>query len=136
MYFSYIFFIRIVFYPFIRFILPLFSKRVKNRVDFEFKNYTQLSAHTSASYGFEISSEGELEQVKPVLDYLLENKYSVEIIYCSSSVEHRVEELIKKYPLQLRSLRLPMITFNPFSPNKNAAKWLTAKTKTSSCSNF
>ena len=42
-----------------------------------------------ADYAFECSSEGELEQVVPIINYLLSRDKKIELIYCSESVHHK-----------------------------------------------
>ena len=73
-------------YPIFKYILPLFSKKAASRVNFEMKNSINVSALGRASYGFEVSSEGELEQVRFLIFHLLKMDETVEIIFCSDSV--------------------------------------------------
>jgi 3-deoxy-D-manno-octulosonic-acid transferase len=106
----------------------MFSQKAKERIHFELTNLIQINNLTRANFAFEVSSEGELEQVNPLLNYLLDSGETVELVFCSESVEHRCKELKEKYPNQLRIFRYPILTFRPFSKNKNINKWLTAKT--------
>ncbi len=71
---------------------------------------------------FEVSSEGELQQISPILEYFLENRLKVELIFSSSSVESKVLKLLERYPNQLRILRYPFLT------KLDLSKWMTAKT--------
>lgn len=114
-------------YPVIRFIIPFFSKSIKARIEFEHLNLIQVSKISMAEYAFEVSSEGELEQIKPILIYFLKNDKLVELIYCSESVELQCNLLLQQYPDQLRILRMPLFGFNPLSRKHNAYGWLTAK---------
>ena len=127
MYYFYIM-LRILLYPVIRFLLPIFSQNAKKRIQFELTNLIQVNNFSKANYAFEVSSEGELEQVNPLLNFLLEGGETVELVFCSESVEHRCKELKEKFPNQLRIFRYPILTFRPFSKTKNISKWLTAKT--------
>lgn len=119
--------LRVILYPVIRYLLPLFSQKIRKRIHFEQNNLIQVSSLKQAKYAFEVSSEGELEQVNVLIQKALEQGDTVEIIYCSESVEHKVMELRKRYPELIRSYILPVICYNPLSQKMNAKKWLTAK---------
>lgn len=121
-------FFRILLIPIIRYVLPLMSQKLKERVRFEQKNWTHVPALQSAEYGFEISSEGELEQTKVLLLEVLEAGKTAELLFSSPSVESQCQELIEKYPQQLRIYRLPLITYNPFSKVNNPVNWMTCET--------
>ena len=94
-------------------ILLVFIPQVRERLSFERKNAGDpLSRKFSvpADLAFEFSSEGEFQQVFPLItDALLAGK-RIELIYFSPSVEKGVRELCEKYPEQLRSLRYPLLT--------------------------
>jgi len=112
-------------------VLPLFIKKLKARIQFENKNFkdpsaTKIGEHP-ADYAFEVSSEGELEQVKGMIQMALDDQKVIELIYCSESVEHQCQKLVSRYPHQVRLLRLPLITYWPFSKMRNPGNWLTAK---------
>ncbi len=124
MYLLYLFF-RIFIYPFLRYLLPLYNKKVAARVEFELRNLEELKPFKKADYGFEISSQGELEQIKPLLNDFLEKGALVELIFCSESVEKECIELKQKYPHTLALLRMPIITFHPGMSKTNPRKWLT-----------
>lgn len=119
---------RVIIFPLLRYVFPLFSKKLKARIDFEFKNWTHVPALSKAEYGFEISSEGELEQTKVLIMEVLSAGKTVELIFCSPSVESQCQELIETYPNQIRIYRLPIITYNPFSKMNNPVKWMTCET--------
>lgn len=116
--------IRVLLFPLIRYVLPLFSKTLRDRIEFEQKNLVHLPAIKKAEYGFEVSSEGELEQVKVLINHLLENKKTIELIFCSPSVERQCELILKNYPSQVRLYRYPLLCFNPFSSQFNPLKWI------------
>lgn len=118
--------LRLLLYPFLRFLLPLLSSSIKKRVEFELKNLVRKAALKKADIAFEISSEGEFEQVYAVVEKVLEKGRSVEILYSSQSVEHRIIELQQKYPERVRVIILPILTYLPYSRFQNAGRWLTA----------
>lgn len=120
--------IRVLLYPFLRFILPLFSTNAKKRIEFELKNYISVSSLQRAEYGFEVSSEGELEQIKAVLLDLIANDHRVEIIYCSESVEKQCQKLLSDYPDHVRVYRLPVLTYFPLRKAQNINYWMTCQT--------
>jgi len=91
----------------------LFIPKVRERVSFERKNGSDPLTRkfsTPADIAFEFSSEGEFQQVLPLItDALLAGK-RMELIYFSPSVEKAVRELCEKHPESLRSLRYPLLT--------------------------
>lgn len=111
--------------------MPIFNSSIANRIKFEKKNKKDCKSFkedkTKADYAFEVSSEGELEQVKAIIEKLLNNHLKVELIYCSESVEKQCEALSSRYSKNLRTLRLPLILFKPFG-KFFVGNWLTAKT--------
>lgn len=127
-------FLYLIFYPIINWILPLLVQKIKFRRNFELLNLTDKSCRSFASdqlkacVCFEVSSEGELEQVKPVILKFLENSLLVELIYCSESVERQCSSLASKYPDYLRIFRMPLITYKFWGDNKNSIiDWATAE---------
>lgn len=105
-------------------LIPIIAKGlhpfIRTRLNFERKNFSDPIAKSfreenrRANFCFEISSEGELEQVRPLLTEYLQQKKCVEILYSSPSVEDKIERLGKQYPAQVRALRLPLLSFWPF----------------------
>ncbi|MBC7712890.1 MAG: hypothetical protein H7177_06100 [Rhizobacter sp.] len=81
-------------------------------MNFERKNLGNESSlpFESAHYCFEVSSEGELEQVRPLIEKVLSNHKKIEIIYSSPSVENKVNNFYKQYPEQVRVLRMPLLS--------------------------
>jgi len=92
------------------------------------RNLSEESTIQKAQYAFEVSSEGELEQVRFLMDKLLEEGKTIEIILCSESVEEKIVQIRKKFPMQVRVLRLPILRFNPIGHKTNAYNWLSAST--------
>lgn len=95
-------------------ILTLFGP-LKQRRRFELLNRTdELSApwpsHLKVDWAFHCSSEGEFEQLRPLIDECLQTNRPLEIIYTSPSVEKRVRELASAHPSLIRALRLPLVT--------------------------
>ena len=125
------FFVRLLHYPLIVWVMPLFSSSLSSRIKFEKKNSKDFKSFREdglkADYAFEVSSEGELEQVKAIVERLLQGNFKVELIYCSDSVEKQCRNLKEKYSKNLRTLRLPLILFKPFG-RTYVGNWLTAKT--------
>ena len=96
-------------------------KPLNKRIDFERKNFFQDECRSFkkdkilADYCFEVSSEGELEQVRPLIDlYLLQNK-RIEILFASPSVENKCLKLVDLYKDQIRIMRLPVASFFPIT---------------------
>lgn len=109
---------------------PLSSK-VRGRLKFENRNFsTELdSDRASAFAAFEVSSEGEFEQVRPLIDYLLNKGHSIEVIYASPSLEKKMIKISKENS-GFRSFRLPILSFglstNTFLLSQNINSFLTA----------
>lgn len=118
--------LRTLLYPLVRYCFPLFSKKARARVNFEHQNFTRRPSLDRAEFAFEISSEGELEQVFPLIETLIKDEKSIEIVYSSQSVDEKIKGLVKKYPNQIRAFILPIICYQPWSKNHNVKKWLTA----------
>jgi 3-deoxy-D-manno-octulosonic-acid transferase len=118
---------RVILLPFLKYVLPLFSKQARTRIKFENLNIAQVQNIDRAQFGFEISSEGELEQVKVVLTRLLEEGESVELLFCSPSVEDQCQKIFRKFPNQVRLYRVPILGFNPFTKLGHPGKWMTCE---------
>ncbi|RLA62593.1 MAG: hypothetical protein DRQ88_08180 [Epsilonproteobacteria bacterium] len=80
----------------------------RRRANFERQNFKDPLF--KAQIAFEVSSEGELEQVFPLLEYFLKQGEKLELIYSSESVESKAQSLAQNYPKNLRIFRLPLIT--------------------------
>jgi 3-deoxy-D-manno-octulosonic-acid transferase len=102
-------------------ILKNLSRPLKARIYFERKNLIQDECRSFkregkvADYCFEISSEGELEQVRPLIEYYLNNKKRIEILFSSPSVEAKCLKWAVDFSDQLRIMRLPIASFAPVS---------------------
>ena len=102
-------------------ILKNFSRPLKLRIDFERRNLNQEECRSFrrdnlvADFCFEVSSEGELEQVRPLVEHYLFHKKLIEILFASPSVENKCLKLASDYKEQLRVMRLPIVCFAPIS---------------------
>ncbi len=98
-------------------VIAIFSATIRQRVRFElcnFKDRQEMNVKWCADILFEVSSEGELEQVRPLIDYFLNNQKRIELIYASASVEKKVKQYQKEYSTQMRIFRLPILTYSPW----------------------
>jgi 3-deoxy-D-manno-octulosonic-acid transferase len=97
-----------------------------SRRKFEQKNLLQAGSLSFrrnkeiADFCFEVSSEGELEQVRPLIQYYLKRGHKIELIFSSPSVEKKCIQLQKQFNDQLRILRLPLLTLQLLN------NWVTA----------
>lgn len=89
---------------------------LKKRIDFERKNSTEVECLSfkrdglKADYCFEVSSEGELEQVRPLLEEFLKADKLCEILFASPSVESKCQKIARDFPAQVRIFRVPLAT--------------------------
>lgn len=67
------------------------------------------STKFTAAWAFEVSSEGEWEQVRPWVNALLSQNKKLEIIFSSPSVEKALVQLASQHPNSVRLLRLPLL---------------------------
>ncbi len=121
--------LRTILFPFIKFLLPHLSRRIKRRLEFESRNLQMAPlAWDKADIAFEVSSEGELEQVRPVLDYYLKKKLKVQLIFFSESVERNALSLASAHE-NLQVYRFPALSFSllPFWGGQNLENFITAK---------
>lgn len=107
-------------------ILKNFNISLRKRVEFERKNFSEEHCRSFkkdnivADYCFEVSSEGELEQIRPILEFFLKNNNYIELIFASPSVEVKCLKLANEYKDTLRVLRMPLINF------QSASGWISA----------
>ena len=107
---------------------------LRGRIAFEGKNIRDPACRSFAgegriaNYAFEVSSEGELEQVYPLIERVLGCGGCVEVLFASPSVEGKCLELYESNSRQVRILRLPLLTFFPwrFGRGQNIAHWMSA----------
>lgn len=104
--------LRIFLYPLLRFVLPFFSLKAKNRLLLELEN---TNDQLDIEYIFHISSEGELEQSLSLIEhYLLSNR--VLVLFTSDSVLDKLKKLQLLNPnLFIEAKRT--VTYFPFFNN-------------------
>jgi 3-deoxy-D-manno-octulosonic-acid transferase len=108
---------------------PIFLKK---RLDFETglidhkASESWHKASKKALVAFQFSSEGEWEQVRFLVNRLLEQKHLLELVYTSPSVDKKMLSLYNQYPNQLRLLRSPVALgyYNIVSEWVTAPKWI------------
>ena len=103
------------------------SKTAAKRIQFEHQNMVRIPLLERAEFAFEISSEGELEQIFPLIETLVKEDKGVELVYASDSVDEKIKNLVKEYPHNIRAHILPLIGYQPWSKSHNIKKWLTAR---------
>lgn len=125
-----------VYFPLMR-LLVLFlfwNSKVEERERFEKRNKFEALAHSFKDKGltadlcFEFSSEGEFQQVAPLIDDALRAGKKIELVFFSPSVEKGVMKLAAQYPQQIRYLRYPLVRIFPFMGRRCFTHWITAKT--------
>jgi 3-deoxy-D-manno-octulosonic-acid transferase len=111
-------------------ILKPFFPFLQKRIAFERKNFFEPECRSFkknnvvADYCFEVSSEGELEQVRPLIDRFLQKNNKIEILFASPSVEAKCIKLAREYPQNIRVFRLPLVTH--FFLFQTAGSWMSA----------
>lgn len=124
--------LRIVAYPFFLFFYLLRIGPFYRRVSFESKNYQDEGTRAFSRVGkkahclFHFSSEGEFEQIRPIIDELISHGKNVELLFTSPSVEHKVVEYYQAHRERVRYLRLPLITYFPLLKRQNIIAWSSA----------
>lgn len=94
---------------------PVFPA-LKKRIDFERKNSVEEECRSFkkdrlvADYCFEVSSEGELEQVRPLIEHFLSHKKRIELLFASPSVESKCLNIARENPELVRIFRVPLAT--------------------------
>lgn len=125
-----------IYFPLIR-VLALFlfwHAKVDARERFEKRNKFEFLAHSFkeesivADLCFEFSSEGEFQQVAPLIEDSLKAGKKIELVFFSPSVEKTIMKLAAAYPLQIRYFRYPFLRIFPFIRRRSFSHWITAKT--------
>lgn len=104
----------------------LLSSALRRRIVFEEKNIRELACQPfpgGADLAFEFASEGELEEVYTLIEEALQQGKKVELVFCSPSVEHKVQALAQRYPEKIRYLRLPLLAWKK---KERLASWVQA----------
>lgn len=115
-------------------LLALTIPSIRKRKNFERGNLL-LSSHQSfkknnvkADLSFEVSSEGELEQVRPLLKHFLRLGKKIELVYFSDSVTHQCERIYAEYPESVRLFRFPALSYLPLRRSFSFRSWRTSHT--------
>lgn len=111
-----------------------FSPFVKNRLDFERKNFCDESAKSfflsneKADLTFLVSSEGELEQSRALIEKALSQNNLIEILYSSPSVEAKCQKIFESHSKHVRLFRLPLLSASPitFLYFQNVWQWVSS----------
>ncbi len=107
------------------------SPKLRDRFIFERKNFLEEECRSfkkdnlTADFCFEVSSEGELEQVRPLIEFFLQEKKRIELIFASPSVEEKCLKMAREHRQHLRVFRLPIVTH--FFLFQTPGKWMSAK---------
>ncbi|MBC77622.1 MAG: hypothetical protein CME64_16575 [Halobacteriovoraceae bacterium] len=124
--------LRLFYYPFFNWVFFVFPK-INTRLKFERLNEScahsqsfKLSSKT-ADICFEVSSEGELEQIRPVLMEELSSGALVELVFASDSVKKQCSALAEEFADNLRIFRYPLLTYLPGRWWSDPLKWISAK---------
>jgi 3-deoxy-D-manno-octulosonic-acid transferase len=115
-------------------ILKNLIPKLKERVEFERKNLVDKECRSfkrdglKADYCFEVSSEGELEQIRPLIENFLKNQKKIELLFASPSVEKKCQKLALENKKNIRILRLPVASFMPigFLFFQSSWQWVSA----------
>ncbi len=103
------------------YVLGIFSKSIRKRIQFE--RVQQGVSPVSADLGFEISSQGELEQVAPIIVDSLSNGQVVQLVYSSASLNEAIIKMAAEWPNQLFWKRLPLLTLFPLKTPLTSNVW-------------
>lgn len=126
----------IFYFPLIRilYVLLCWHPKVRERRVFEKRNKFEWLAHSFTEIGetadlcFEFSSEGEYQQVAPLINDALNEKKKIELVFFSPSVEKAILRLAYNHPDQIRYLRYPFLRLFPGVQRSCFSSWVTAKT--------
>ena len=107
-----------LFYPFVILLLPFYGP-LRKRFKAELK-FNKVQLQLSTDYCFEVSSEGEYEQIASVMMYLLKSDIKVQLIIASESLIKKADQLNQQYG-HLDVRMVPLASFFwinlPFSSN-------------------
>lgn len=125
-----------LYFPLLRIlnILLIWHPKLRERRKFEKRNKFEWLAHSfrevnaKADLCFEFSSEGEFQQVAPLVDDALKAGKKIELVFFSPSVERAIMKLAAHYPEQVRYLRYPLLRMFPFVQRRCFTSWVTSKT--------
>ncbi len=101
---------------------------MKKKNKFEWLSHSFTETAQVADICFEFSSEGEYQQVAPLIDDALKMKKKIELVFFSYSVEKTIMRLASNHPDQIRYLRYPFLRLFPGVQRRCFSSWVTAKT--------
>lgn len=105
--------LRILLLPFLRWVLPFCNSKAREQINFEQEIIYDYSKIENADFHFEISSEGELEQVYYPLVQLLNKNKKIVLFFCSQSVEHKIKLLQNEFSKNLYCCPVPLLGYSP-----------------------
>lgn len=117
------------FYSFLSSFLASKDKRkdkVREKNKFEWLAHSFSEVNEKADLCFEFSSEGEFQQVAPLIEDALSFGKKIELVFFSPSVEKTIMKLAAEFPDQIRYLRYPFLRFFPFLQRRCFSKWVTS----------
>ncbi|MCO4794784.1 MAG: hypothetical protein KC493_13780 [Bacteriovoracaceae bacterium] len=107
------------------YLLSLFIPSIRKRIIFE--NTKQGKYTEKVDVLFEVSSQGELEQIGPILHDTLKEGKVVQLIYSSPSLNSDIKKLSGMYPSTFYWLRLPLLTYFPIRTPFTSNVWSWSK---------
>jgi 3-deoxy-D-manno-octulosonic-acid transferase len=123
-----------LYFPLVRLLVFFFfwHPKIYNRCKFEKRNKFEWYSHSYSEIGekadicLEFSSEGEYQQVAPLIEDALKSGKKLELVFFSPSVEKTIMKLVHFYPNQIRYLRYPFLRIFPFIQRRSFSHWVTA----------
>lgn len=99
---------------------------LKQRLSFESLNFSEpeclpFDQADSFYWAFHCSSEGEFEQLRPLMTRAIELDGKIELIFTSPSVERKVKQFYATYPSSVRYLRMPLVSKQRLKPWSKAS---------------
>ena len=107
----FIWFIRALLYPLLyvgHFFIPLIRRR------WQLERQILYAKTVNFDYAFSVSSEGEFEQILPLLNILLSANARIQIVYSSPSLTKKITEFHQKHFRLLAVYPLPLLTAPPW----------------------
>lgn len=127
---NYLHFLAVKFLVFLRLFFPWLGEK---RLAFEKLNESDpyaasfAQSNVTADFSFEVSSQGEFQQILELMKLFLQQGKKIELIYASESLENDISKFKQLYSVdQLRCLRLPIIQRSLFKDRQQLTKWVTA----------
>lgn len=125
-----------IYFPLLRLLMLLlfWHRRLEDRERFEKRNKFERLALSFKEDGekadlcFQFSSEGEYQQVAPLITDALKKGLKLELVFFSPSVEKAIMKLAGTHSKQIRYLRFPLVRLFPFIDRRCFSAWVTART--------